>query len=363
MKNIDIFPWNAKFNTNIPKIDEQHHKLVDLLNRLAGHLAFGENQLELETIFEELVAYADYHFETEEAIWHQHMPDSDSEAAHLKDHQNFIGAVGKLRANQTEKSYEEGMEEVLGFLVRWLATHILESDRHMALIVLALQQGMAFEAAAAHAKEQMSGSQRFMIDLILSIYETLSHNTLHLMRELALRKRLDSKIQKQDKHLKLMTEYAPAALAMTDSSMHYIITTQRWRSNFSLDEQDLAGRLFSETLPEIDTPWESLFQRAMSGEVIHINKSCCGLDGEQKRWVRLEIRPWLNTDETIGGVLLSAEDITQHIKSETKLKSQLAELQSWQSAMLDREDRMIELKSEVNALLVQMGKPPRYSGI
>ena len=40
MKSIDVFPWNENFNTGISKIDEQHQKLVQLLNILASHLAF-----------------------------------------------------------------------------------------------------------------------------------------------------------------------------------------------------------------------------------------------------------------------------------------------------------------------------------
>ena len=37
----DIFPWNENFHTGISIVDEQHHKLVDLLNKLASHLAYG----------------------------------------------------------------------------------------------------------------------------------------------------------------------------------------------------------------------------------------------------------------------------------------------------------------------------------
>jgi hypothetical protein len=38
----------------------------------------------------------------------------------------------------------------------------------------------------------------------------------------------------------------------------------------------------------------------------------------------------------------------------------LNELKRWYAATLDREDRVIELKHEVNKLLTEIGKPIRY---
>ncbi len=47
--------------------------------------------------------------------------------------------------------------------------------------------------------------------------------------------------------------------------------------------------------------------------------------------------------------------------AEEKIQSQLRELQRWQAVTLDREDRVQALKREVNELLREAGKPPRYS--
>jgi PAS domain S-box-containing protein len=55
-----------------------------------------------------------------------------------------------------------------------------------------------------------------------------------------------------------------------------------------------------------------------------------------------------------------SRDITEPKRAEEKLIKQLDELQRWQDVMLDREDRVIELKKEVNELLARAGQPPRY---
>ncbi len=77
--SIDIFLWNNNFNTGLPKVDEQHQKLIQLLNSLASHIAFQSDIQKLSVIFDELVDYADYHFKTEEAIWHEYLPNDPLE--------------------------------------------------------------------------------------------------------------------------------------------------------------------------------------------------------------------------------------------------------------------------------------------
>lgn len=59
-------------------------------------------------------------------------------------------------------------------------------------------------------------------------------------------------------------------------------------------------------------------------------------------------------------ILAVVQDITARKQAKEKLTEQLHELQRWHAVMLDREDRVIELKREVNELLARIGQPPRY---
>lgn len=52
--------------------------------------------------------------------------------------------------------------------------------------------------------------------------------------------------------------------------------------------------------------------------------------------------------------------ISERKNAEKKLHDQLDELQRWYSATLDREQRTIELKEEINQLLLELGKSPKY---
>jgi len=193
MNSIDIFPWNENFNTNIPVIDEQHKRLVHILNLLASHVAHDTDLPSLNTIFDELTSYTVYHFETEEKVWGEHLSE-DMVGGHIEVHRSFVSTISTLKNEMNTHSSSSIVEEVLSFLTSWLASHILETDRYMAMVVLAKQEGMLFDQARSYATEKMNGTMRVLIDIILSTYRSHVTNTVHLMREIAEHKQLSGKL-------------------------------------------------------------------------------------------------------------------------------------------------------------------------
>ena len=59
--------------------------------------------------------------------------------------------------------------------------------------------------------------------------------------------------------------------------------------------------------------------------------------------------------------MTSLIDITERKRQEMQLKEQIEELRRWHNITLGREDRILELKSEINRLLIEVGKPARYA--
>lgn len=54
------------------------------------------------------------------------------------------------------------------------------------------------------------------------------------------------------------------------------------------------------------------------------------------------------------------QEVACRRKAEEELRERFEELRRWHEATLDREDRILELKREVNELLQKAGLPPRY---
>lgn len=190
---LEIFPWQDNFANGITKIDEQHKKLVALLNTLAGHLAYGSHTAVIAEVLSELSQYTQYHFKTEEAIWQQYFGDSPEFINHQKGHNSFIEKLNKI--NLEEHNSEAVLADLVGFLTNWLAYHILESDMRFAKTAHALSAGKTLVEAKVIASKEMSGIMATMIPIILNMYHCLSTRTLDLMREKYLRQIAEDKLK------------------------------------------------------------------------------------------------------------------------------------------------------------------------
>jgi hemerythrin-like metal-binding protein len=179
----EIFPWQDSYTVGVSKIDEQHQKLIHLLNKLATSLANHSEPVELKNVFYELALYAVYHFQTEENIWHENFAGDIWETGHKKSHENFVTDIRALQDLENSKPFNEIIEDVLSYLTRWLIVHILESDKRMSIVVRALESGMTMEESKQHANLEISKVTGNMFETVLSMNETLTARTLQMIRE------------------------------------------------------------------------------------------------------------------------------------------------------------------------------------
>jgi len=186
-KFFEIFPWDKNFETGINLIDDQHKKLVDILNQLAAHLANLSSVNELDKIFDELADYADYHFKCEEGIWSKYFKEDEWFKEHEKTHGSFIQEVIEIKNNKENKPFDDVIYDIVIFLSKWLAYHILDTDKRMAKTVLKVKSGVPLDDAKNQSNLDMSGSMQTHIETVLSMYSSISTRTLDLMREKALR--------------------------------------------------------------------------------------------------------------------------------------------------------------------------------
>lgn len=182
LDSIEFFPWSDNLKTGIPLVDEQHKRLVDLLNELTGQLVLNDPS-EISRVFEELADYAKYHFESEELIWHTYFKGDPWLEEHQASHDSFMPTVRELEANPSNRQLQEMVEHIVKFLIRWLAFHIIGSDKRMAIAVHKMDSGFSLDEAKKLADKEMRGSTKTLIETILLMYEGLSSRTLELMRE------------------------------------------------------------------------------------------------------------------------------------------------------------------------------------
>jgi len=200
LSEFDIVPWSSSFEIGIAVIDKQHRQLVKLLNELGHGYVSGVEHSEVERIIDALVEYAGYHFATEEALWAE-MPINDSLfKGHVKAHSGFVGKVRAMQSRLKTDDSRRLIEDLLSFLVTWLAHHILYEDKHFSLVLLQVREGVELGIAKQQAHAAMTGQTSVLIQRVLSMYKQLSSRTLILEREEYSRQVAEQALAAQEKH-------------------------------------------------------------------------------------------------------------------------------------------------------------------
>ena len=112
---------------------------------------------------------------------------------------------------------------------------------------------------------------------------------------------------------------APAAIAMFDRDMRYLAASARWRTDFHLDRTPV-GRSHYEIFPEISEAWKAVHRRCLAGAIESSDGEKFHRADGSVQWVKWEVRPWRNHRDEIGGVIISAEEITRQKRSEEALR-------------------------------------------
>ncbi len=196
----DIVPWNPSFETGIDVIDEQHRRLVGLLNDLAHQYVYGLELAEVERIVDGLVDYTAYHFDTEEALWEEVLAGDKWFEAHKDTHDGFVQTVRRLQSELVRSKNMPALDDLLSFLTSWLAHHILYEDKRFSVLWLEMRGGHDLNTAKKKSLEVMSGQASGLIQSVLAMYKQLSTRTLALEREAYARKQAEQALREQDAH-------------------------------------------------------------------------------------------------------------------------------------------------------------------
>lgn len=124
-----LLEWKETYSVSVQKYDEQHKKLISLINNLHAAMSAGKGKEALGVIFTELIEYTKHHFADEEAEFKKHKyPEI---ALHQMEHEKLTKEVLKyyneFMAGKTNLSIE-----ILNFLKNWLQNHIMGTDKRYA---------------------------------------------------------------------------------------------------------------------------------------------------------------------------------------------------------------------------------------
>ena len=121
---MSLLIWQSDLDTGIDVIDEQHHRIVHLINQL-HHANENGSRAEVGEVLEELVDYTLSHFAFEEELMEE--AGYALGPAHKRVHEMFTRRVGEYKLR-----FEAGDDvagELKSMLARWLFNHIRGDDK------------------------------------------------------------------------------------------------------------------------------------------------------------------------------------------------------------------------------------------
>ena len=127
-----IIKWKNDYSCYDPTIDEQHQRLMALINQM-NDIAELKDDVdhydEIAEVFYGLKDYAIYHFSHEEKMFKETGYDSLNEKIQIIEHKKFIDKVSSINMYEMDENQMGTIREILDFLSMWLDHHILVIDK------------------------------------------------------------------------------------------------------------------------------------------------------------------------------------------------------------------------------------------
>jgi hemerythrin len=122
-----LMTWTEKMSVGVKVLDDDHKKLVSMLNELHDGLQAGHGKEALGKILDGLINYTKIHFGREEQFFSK-TAYADS-AAHKKEHDELTRQVIDVQQKYKSGAVSTLSLEVMNFLKNWLIQHIQGSDK------------------------------------------------------------------------------------------------------------------------------------------------------------------------------------------------------------------------------------------
>jgi rsbT co-antagonist protein RsbR len=166
----------------------------------------------------------------------------------------------------------------------------------------------------------------------------LRQHVVELEERVADLKHTEQALRTSEEHVRLFVEHTPAAVAMLDREMRYIMTSRRWMVDYGLGDQNIIGRSHYEIFPDIPDKWMAVHQRCLAGAIEEQDEDPWEREDGGKEWLSWKTYPWHDSSGEIGGIIFFTEVVTKRVLDQMALReneAQLSDINLQQQQLID----------------------------
>ena len=145
-------------------------------------------------------------------------------------------------------------------------------------------------------------------------------------------------LRTSEEHVRLFVEHTPAAVAMLDRDMRYLMASRRWLTDYGLGDQNILGRTHYEIFPDIPDKWKAVHQRTLAGAIEGQDEDPWERADGGMDWLSWKTYPWHDSSGGVGGLIFFTEVVTKRVLDQQALRdseAQLREINTHQQQLLD----------------------------
>lgn len=167
------------------------------------------------------------------------------------------------------------------------------------------------------------------------------------------------KIVESHESLQLIFDNVGSIIWTVDKNLRFTSSYGSGLSKLNLKHNEIVGKTLYEYFNTKDDTYLPIafHLKALNGNSVSFEMEWGG------NIYHCNLQPTKDKTGKVISIIGVAVDITERKNIEDRLKQQLNELIQWKNVILEREDKIMELKKQVNELLIELGRPVKYSNV
>ncbi|WP_304343230.1 PAS domain S-box protein [Chryseobacterium koreense] len=128
-------------------------------------------------------------------------------------------------------------------------------------------------------------------------------------------------LAKKEAMLQSFVSDVPNAVAMFDRDLNYLTVSKNWKDEFSMNGMELIGRHIFEVSPNAPEERKKIYLDALKGKA-HKDEDLTIYvpNKEEPQHYHLEVSPWYLSERVVGGIIVSAQNMTEVVNAHAELK-------------------------------------------